>query len=129
MMAPLQLEKMIKKRWHLNPIILSDQPAKGRTLIEKFEQEAINVAYAFAIFTPDDIVSTEAGKYLQARPNVIFELGWFYRKLGRDKVCILFKRGTKIHSDLEGIERLEFNGSIEEIAVKIEDELRSAKLI
>jgi predicted nucleotide-binding protein len=129
MMAPLQLEKMIKKRWHLNPIILRDQPAKGRTLIEKFEQEAISVAYAFAIFTPDDIVSTEAGEYLQARPNVIFELGWFYRKLGRDKVCMLFKRGTKIHSDLEGIERLEFNGSIEEIAVKIEDELRSAKLI
>ena len=63
----LQLEKMIEKCWNLKPIILRDQPAKGRTLIEKFEQEATNIAYAFAIFTPDDIVRTKAGKYLQAR--------------------------------------------------------------
>lgn len=101
-MGSFAIGKMIEKRWDLNPIILRDQPAKGRTLIEKFEQEAINVAYAFAIFTPDDIVRTQPGEYLQARPNVIFELGWFYSKLGWGKVCILFKRGTKIHSDLEG---------------------------
>ena len=56
---------------------------------------APNVAYAFAIFTPDDIVRTQAREYLQARPNVIFELGWFYSKLWRGKVSILFKRGTK----------------------------------
>ena len=56
----LQLEKMIDKRWHLNPIILRDKPAKGQALIEKFEQEAKNVAYAFAIFTPDDIVRIKA---------------------------------------------------------------------
>jgi hypothetical protein len=50
----------------------------------------------------------QAGSYAQARPNVIFELGWFYGSLGHSRVCILFKNGTQIHSDLGGISRVQF---------------------
>jgi len=38
-----------------NPIILADRPDKGRTLIEKLEEETLNVGYAFILLTPDDI--------------------------------------------------------------------------
>ncbi len=33
----LKLEKLLKTRWKLDVIIMRDKPAKGRTLIEKFE--------------------------------------------------------------------------------------------
>jgi predicted nucleotide-binding protein len=52
-----------------------------------------------------------------------------YGRLGRDRVCILFKRGTQIHSDLEGIERVEFNESVEEVVSAIERELKAASLL
>jgi len=125
----LRLEKLLHKRWRLEPIILSEEAGKGRTLIEKFEQEAQRATYAMAIFTPDDLIKVEGKKYTQARPNAIFELGWFYGRLGRKRVCILFKKGTKIHSDLEGIIRIEFGNSIEEKIMEIEKELKEAGLL
>ncbi|MCF8317284.1 MAG: nucleotide-binding protein [Haliscomenobacter sp.] len=35
-------------------------------------------------------------KYLQAGPNVIYELGWFSAKLSRNKVTLVLKDGTDI---------------------------------
>jgi predicted nucleotide-binding protein len=79
--------------------------------------------------TPDDQVFSRSGEAQQARPNVIFELGWFYGRLGRSRVCILSKRGTAIHSDLSGIVRVEFIENIQEAIAGIEGELRRAGLI
>ena len=67
--------------------------------------------------------------YNQARPNVIFELGWFYGRLGRDRVCILYRKGTSIPSDLGGIGRGEFTDSVEEKIIEIEAELEAAGLL
>ena len=110
---------------------LRDKPGRGRTLIEKFEEEASTSAFAFVIFTPDDFIEVpDSGeRYTQARPNVIFELGWFYGRLRRDKVCILFKKGAKIHSDLGGINRVEFSESVDEKIADIESELKEAGVI
>jgi len=49
----------------LNPVILYEQPSRGRTVVEKLEDHS-NVGYAFAILTPDDqgISSEEAIKLL-----------------------------------------------------------------
>lgn len=38
-----------------------------------------------------------------AKPNVIFELGYFFAALGRKHVCILYEDGVKIPSDCQGI--------------------------
>ena len=126
-----RLKEMISERWGLHPIVMMPLAGRGRTLIEKFEQEAQPASFAFVLMTPDDTVvnSGAAGAAAQARPNVIFELGWFYGRLGRDKVCIVFKKGTSIHSDLNGIERVEFQDSVEEVAAKLEQELRAVKLL
>lgn len=125
----LRLEKLLRERWHLEPISLTSEPGKGRTLIEKFEQEARRAAYAIALFTPDDLIKSSGTEYTQARPNAIFELGWFYGRLGRERVCILFKKGTKIHSDLEGIMRIEFDKSVEEKVMELEKELKEVGLL
>ena len=84
-----ELESLLKEKFKLNPIILIDKPDQGMTIIEKFEKYACNCSYAFALFTPDDIITSGKQQYFQARPNVIFELGWFYANLGRSRVCIL----------------------------------------
>ncbi len=129
----LTLKEMLKERFGLQPVILRSRPGKGRTLIEKFEQEAIQCDFAFVLMSPDDHVQVnrkgKKTKYAQARPNVPFEMGWLCRHLTRDRVCILCKRGTKIPSDLEGIERIEFRQSVEEVVLKIETELEAAELL
>jgi hypothetical protein len=124
-----RLRTFLRKRYDLDPVVLNTRPGKGRTIIEKFEAEAKTAAFAFVIFTPDDLVRKRKLRYSQARPNVIFELGWFYGKLGRDKVCILFKKGAQIHSDLNGISRIEFLRSVTEKTKEIENELFSGGLL
>jgi predicted nucleotide-binding protein len=125
----LRLEKLLKERWKLDPIVMSDQAGKGRTLIEKFEQEATGSSFAIALMTPDDQIAIKSGDYAQARPNAIFELGWFYGRLGRNRVCILFKEGTEIHSDLDGISTIRFKESIEEKITELESEFHAAGLV
>jgi predicted nucleotide-binding protein len=98
----LRFKEVLRDKWKPQPIVLMGKPGKGRTLIEKFEQEAQRAVFAFAILTPDDWVSLDEVEYAQARPNVVFELGWFFGRLRREKVCILLQRGTRIHSDLDG---------------------------
>jgi hypothetical protein len=49
--------------------------------------------------------------------------------LGRERVCILFKHGTRIHSDLDGISRIEFDSSVDEKIDEIERELLGAGVV
>lgn len=123
------MQKVLKNGWNLDARFLEDFPGKGRTLIEKFEQVADDMTYAFALMTADDTVQKEGVDYDQARPNVLFELGWFCGRLGRSRTCILFKKKTKIPSDLEGIERYEFDKSVKEQHGAIQSELKSAGVI
>lgn len=128
----LELEKILKEELGLNPVILKDQPNQGLTIIDKFEKYANKCSYAIALFTPDDIVSAPNGnQYFQARPNVIFELGWFYSNLGRSRVCILEQASEKseIFSDLQGIMRVQFNSNVQESFVMLKRELESVGMI
>jgi predicted nucleotide-binding protein len=125
----LRLKEIARERWKLNPVVLAKQASKGRTIIEKFEEEAQRACYAFALLTPDDMVTCKDKEYAQARPNVIFELGWFYGRLGRERVAILFKEGTTIHSDLDGICRIQFNNAVDEIVPDMERELVAAEIL
>lgn len=91
-------------RLGLESIVLQEQPDRGRTIIEKFEQSA-EVGYAVVLLTPDDVgasVKTDAPS-ARARQNVIFELGYFAGKLGRGRVCLLRKGDVEIPSDLFGV--------------------------
>ena len=78
----------------LVPIILHEQPNKGRTIIEKFEDYS-DVNFAIVLLSPDDIAYPKSkspeDKRFRARQNVIFELGFFVGKLERKHVFILFR--------------------------------------
>ena len=89
----------------LKPVILDEQSNQGLTIIEKFERHA-KVEFAVALLTPDDTGSLQGdGSNLnpRARQNVIFELGFFIGKLGREGVCALTKGTVEIPSDYAGV--------------------------
>jgi predicted nucleotide-binding protein len=145
--SKLELARMLGKLG-FNPIILSEQADKGRTIIEKLEEETIDVGYAFVILTPDDIaasaneykkvelalMSKEAVKHsfemasmkYRARQNVILELGYFVGKIGRGKVCCLYKGDVELPSDIHGVLFKKFDKSVEECYKGIIEELKAA---
>lgn len=89
----------------LKPIILHECPNEGMTVIEKFEKYS-NVNFAIVLLTPDDkggLNETPFNEKLRARQNVIFELGYFCGKLGRNKVVAIIKDEVEQPSDIVGI--------------------------
>ena len=129
--AKTELE-VILKEMGLETIVLHRQPDGGKTVIEKFEQFA-DVGFAFVLMTPDEIayLVDESGKddadrkkEYRARPNVIFEFGYFVGRLGRSKTCCILKGDVTVPSDLNGLVYKRYNNSIEEIAYSITKELK-----
>jgi predicted nucleotide-binding protein len=89
----------------LEPIVLHEQPSRGRTIIEKFEDHS-DVAFAVVLFTPDDIgypVGAASQSKPRARQNVVLELGFFLGALGRARVCVLYNSGVELPSDYSGV--------------------------
>jgi predicted nucleotide-binding protein len=86
------------------PIILHEQPNKGRTIIEKVEAFR-EVGFAVVLLTPDDEGKAKGAGSLEprARQNVLFELGYFIGSLGRERVCALLRDEVTIPSDFDGV--------------------------
>lgn len=89
----------------LEPIILHEQVNRGRTIIEKFEENSSDVSFAVVLLTADDEgkAKTEANYRKRARQNVIFEMGYFVGKLSRSNVFMLLDEGVEEPSDMDGI--------------------------
>ena len=91
----------------LKATILHEQPNKGRTIIEKLEDCADEAGFAIVLLTPDDVGTLKDNVNgrgePRARQNVVFELGYFMGKLGRERVCPLFKEEIQKPSDIDGI--------------------------
>lgn len=125
-----ELKDILKAEFRLNPIVLLEQPDAGcKTVIEKFEHYAQACSYAIAVFTPDDEVASGNDTYLQARPNVIYELGWFCGRLGRSGAMLLLKEGTSLFSDFGGIIQKRFNQNISEKVIEIKRDLVAAGVL
>ncbi len=94
------------ERLKLEPVILNEEASRGKTIIEKFEHHA-DVGFAVVLLTPDDegaLRGEDGSPGLRARQNVIFELGFFIGRLGRERVCALTKGGDmEIPSDYAGV--------------------------
>lgn len=107
---------------------MHEQANEGKTLIEKLEKHS-DVGYAFVILTPDDVgtnINNKENLKPRARQNVVFEFGMFVGKIGRSKVCCLFKGDIELPSDLHGLVYLPFSESLNEIQIDIIKELKAA---
>lgn len=90
----------------LKVVILYEQPNKGRTVIEKFEDHS-DVAFTIVLMTGDDsgglAIEGASGQKPRARQNVVFELGYFVGKLGRRSVLVLHENNVELPSDYTGV--------------------------
>lgn len=120
-----ELQDILEKKLGLECVILKKESNLGDSVIEKFERFAGDCGYAFAILSTDDLVQKKDGKYFQARPNVLFEMGWFYGRYGRKNVCLLKQKEVVMPSDLGGVICLEFDQRIGEVFLELEKELTS----
>ena len=118
----------------LEPIVLHRQPDEGQTIIEKFERHS-DVGYAFILLTPDEIAYTadqealpeaKRAKENRARPNVIFEFGYFVGRLGRRRVCCVYKGNVVLPSDIAGLVYKRAEPSLDSQAYSIIQELKAA---
>ncbi|MCA9239177.1 MAG: nucleotide-binding protein [Planctomycetales bacterium] len=118
----------------LKPIVLHRQPNKGRTIIEKLEKHS-DVGFAFILLTPDEIAylaaqaslpESERATEFRARPNVIFEFGYFVGLLGRKHVCCLYKGRVALPSDVHGVIYMSVDDGVEAKGVDMMRELQAA---
>lgn len=91
----------------IQPVILHQLPNSGQTIIEKLEAASIGVSFAIVLLTPDDVgrLASESSESeaSRARQNVIFELGYYIGKLGRSRVCALYKPDIDLPTDYDGV--------------------------
>jgi len=97
------------------PIVLQERFKPGQTIPERFEREALQADGALVLFTPDDEAATllnsmgepvgigDLRKRARARQNVSLEYGWFWGRLGRERVLLLMKGELELPSDLAGL--------------------------
>ena len=96
------------ERLGLEPIILHEQPSRGKTLIEKFLDYA-DVGFAIILLSPDDLGRLRSlpndNLRPRARQNVIFELGFFIGRLGRERSFTLYReeKDFEFPSDYAGV--------------------------
>jgi CAP12/Pycsar effector protein, TIR domain len=106
-MVKLKLKNFIEERMHLEPVILTEQPDLGLTIIEKLEKYGKDCDFALILLTADD-ETADGG--VRARQNVIHELGVFHGILGRDRVLLLKQSNVETFSNISGLIYKEFQG-------------------
>ncbi|MCI0582443.1 MAG: nucleotide-binding protein [Chloroflexi bacterium] len=98
-----------------DPIVLQRRLHHGTTIPEKFESEASQADAAVVLFTPDDeaeamkdsfgqpIPADNRQKRARARQNVSLEYGWFWGRLGRDRLLMMVTGNLELPTDLSGL--------------------------
>ncbi len=86
-------------------VILHEQPNAGRAILENFEEHATTDGYAVVFLAADDERGPALGTIspLRGGPNVIFELGFLFGKLGRNRVAVLLDPNVEKPSDVDGL--------------------------
>ena len=107
----------------------------GRGTLEDLVQEAATVKFAVLVLTPDDLVMKREKRGQQPRDNVLFELGLFMGKLGRERTFIVHERGRSLElpTDLGGIipatfaRRDNMQAALGSVCTKLKTAMRAAK--
>jgi hypothetical protein len=81
----------------------------GHTTLASLMDEANKVDFAAFIFAPDDQVVSRSSEMQGPRDNVIFEAGLFGGILGMERSIIIYAKGAKLPSDLEGLTPINYN--------------------
>ena len=98
--------KLLVTQLGLKPILISNEPDKGRSIFGKIKDSVNKCCYSIVLWTPDDVgsLATETEKIqFRARENVLIELGYVVAKLGEENVTIIKKGNPNIPTDIQGL--------------------------
>lgn len=103
-----ELVRVLERATGRDVTVLHEQANGGGTILEKFEHHAAGASYAVVLLTADDLGAAMAASAPEAsrprgRQNVIFELGFFFGKLGRERVAVLLDPAVEKPSDIDGL--------------------------
>jgi predicted nucleotide-binding protein len=98
--AGLKHDEVIVRLWTTNGVF-----GPSRLPVEDLMAQVEIADFALFVFGPDDKISSRADDYMVPRDNVIFEMGLFVGRLGRDRVFMVKDADVdiKIPSDLSGV--------------------------
>jgi len=114
----------------IRAVLLAEEAASALTIMEKFERYA-DADFAICVLSPDDVGRLNADGEVdqpRARQNVIFEAGYFFGSLGRDR-CLAMQTGDlELPSDILGIELVRMREDEDGWKLSIAMTLRKAKI-
>ncbi|MFU2486303.1 nucleotide-binding protein [Thauera sp. WH-1] len=85
----------------------------SRTYIESLEHELDHADFAVVIYVGDDAAQLREQRVNLPRDNVVFELGLFIGRLGRERCFFFIDRASPTHiaSDLSGVKEVAFDST------------------
>ena len=121
----------IVKELGCTPRVLADEPKDGGTIFEEFIGLADRCVSAFILLTPDDLTADrlDDDEKHRARQNVIFEMGWFFAKLGKARTRLLYRGDIELPSDITGVLYIRYENSPEEKKASIRKALEQGGLL
>lgn len=122
-----ELKDFIKDKLQLSYDEFNRVPVAGTTNIARLQQMLEQASFAFLIMTAEDELND--GK-MQARMNVVHEVGLFQGRLGFEKAIILLEEGCEEFSNINGLGQIRFpKGNISAISEKIREVLERENII
>lgn len=101
-----QVARMVERSTSRDAVILHEEASQGRTILEKFEHHAAAASFAIVLLTADDEgrrIGANDELQPRGRQNVVFELGFFFSRLGRSRVVVLVDPNVERPSDIDGL--------------------------
>ena len=95
-----EVQDYVEKDLNVPTLELAQEPSKGRTVLQKLNEESNKCSFAVVVMTGDDNLGAGAPR---ARENVMHEIGFFQAKYGLANVCLLHEEGTNIPSNIHGL--------------------------
>ena len=99
------LRKMLRK-WKLEVEEFNEEPVAGISTTQRLKSMLENSRFAFLVMTGED---KDGQGRLQARLNVVHEIGLFQGRLGTECAIVLQERKVLTFSNLDGITRIDFD--------------------
>jgi predicted nucleotide-binding protein len=119
-----KVQPFLEKDVKLKSLELAQEPSRGKTVIEKLEENADHCDSAVIVMTGDDLTSGE--QEARVRENVMHEIGFFQARYGRQAVFLLHEEGVSIPSNLGGVVYIPFpKGNIEATFHVLQRELKA----
>lgn len=114
----------ISRTLKIDTLELASEVNGGKTIIEKLERDTDKCGFAVVIMNGDD---KDAEGNSRVRENVMYEIGWFHARYGRENVYLLREEGASIPTNMSGIVYESFpKGIIQATFAKLREEIEES---